>query len=398
MTCPQPKQEALSHAIEYLSADAGVWAILAREPLLDNDFPDTSDIDLMVVAEVNELLPERLHLTSLPDSTPRIDVIRLPERMLDECDELARMGLVPHRLLSSGIVHDKTGQLEDQLDALRRKMYEPQIQAERIKGFLEMGFYTVREIGVTWDFPALALFWLHVGHAACLAAMSDGAHRSCPNVYTRPLNYCRELEELYGMELVHPFIEALHLDVDPNSLIPALRRIHATVAQRFPEPDWPANMRHATRYEYRYFACQEELNWRISVAEEMARRGHCPEAVFYLRFWAYSLARLPMVYHRAQEGVDVSFMRPERAVLAELKRHCPEILDNLRDILGPPQLSVADVSLSLDMLYENRERTLTFLQSCGVQLPDLRKWQPAVRHATPSSQKFATFPSHKGEK
>jgi hypothetical protein len=389
MTTLKSAQEVLARAVEHLAARPGVSAVLVREPLLDAHYRATSDIDLMVFAEAEDLLPERLHLPDAPDAAPSIDLITLPRKTLEQPAELARKGLVPHRLLGSRLVYDRDGDVAGRLKELRLKLYEPGIHADRITGFLDMGFYTVREVGVTWDFPALALFWLHVGHAACLAAMADGLRRFCPNVYTRPFEYCRELERLCGVELVGPFVEALHLGVEPRELIAPLKRVHATVAGRFPEPEWPANMRHGTRYEYRYFGSAEELRWRVGVAEEMARRGDGPAAVFYLRFWAYSLARLPMVYQRANEGIDVSFMRPERAVRAELEKHCPEILDDLAAVLAPPRLTAPDVSRGLEMLSERRAETLSLLNSCGVELPGLRTWQPAApvpSHTPPHTQ------------
>jgi len=369
-------QDLLAHVVQQLTTDPYVSAVLVREPLLDLDFPATSDLDLMVIADVEELLPERLVNGSSHSTTP-IDVIRLPRKLLHNCEELAQMGLVPHRLLSSRLVHDKTGKIGDELETLRLKLYEPKIHAQRLTGFLEMGFYTVREIGVTWDFPALALFWLHVGHAACVAAIVDGHRQFCANVYTRPLAYCRQLEAQGCMQIVESFVQALFLDTDVESLIAPLRRMHRVVHERFPEPDWPSNMRQMTRYEYRYFGSGAELDWRISVAREMARCGNHADAVFYLRFWAYSLARLPMVYHRALEGIDVSFMRPECKVLPDLQQHCPEILEDLSAILGPPLLATTDINDSLGKLYELRELTLSFLKYHGIVLAGLRPWQPA---------------------
>ena len=104
----------------------------------------------------------------------------------------ATRGWVPHRLLTSDLVWD-CGREMTGAQEIEGHMYRATLQ-KRTGVFLEIGFQTVREIGIAWDFPALALFWLHMGHAACLAALLDGMRRLCPNVYTRPLDYLDEAE------------------------------------------------------------------------------------------------------------------------------------------------------------------------------------------------------------
>lgn len=366
----------LEYVVQALGPEAD--AVFAREPLINPDLPQTSDLDLIVFGPVDELLPQRFCFEPLSSrSMPMVDLIWLPTASLNDLENFATNGLVPHRLIGSRIVYDGTGYATRQYKKLRKVFYRPEIQHQRITGLLDMGFLTVREIGVTRDFPAVALFWLHMAYAACLAAMCDAARILCPNVYTRPVSYLRRLEIESQSSLEHSFVEALHLDDDPYSLIPCLERIHRQVSRRFPEPDWPSAMREATRYEYRYFIAREELNWRIKAAEEMADRNDPVSAVFYLRFWAYILARIPMVYQRAREGRDVSFVRPAEAVRPELEAHCPEILADLTRILGgQSEIDFEEVMIALEMLYAFRDETLSFLGSRSIQLPELREWKP----------------------
>jgi hypothetical protein len=367
--------ESLALAIKELGNRAE--AVFARSPLLDAHLPETSDLDLLAVADVEDFLPERLAIGTDCPATRRIDLIWLPRERLDDLRGLARLGLVGHRLLSSDVVFDHTGYATQQRSALHAEFYDPEIQAQRIGGFLEMGFLTVQEIGVTWQFPALALFWIHMAWASCLAALLDGAGTFCPNIYTRPFDSIHRAEVESQLRLEHSMIAALHLRGDIQSLVERLRRIHEVVSRSFPEPVWPDRMRQLTRYEFRYFGSRTELEWRISVAEEMSRRGSIPAAVFYLRFWAYSLARLPMVHQRALEGVDVSFVRPSRAVLPELERLCPEILDDLTLILsGDHAITTSDVTHSLDRLYVMRNQTLDFLGTHRLGFPELKTWRP----------------------
>jgi len=371
---PEAARRALGRAVRELAPRPS--AVLVRRPLVDPRTPETSDLDLLVVADVEDLFPERLVVEGETGRPVRIDLIWLPRGSLEAPAEFARNGLIAHRLLSSELVFAGDPGVAERIARIGREFRDPDIQVERIRGFLDMGFLTVREIGVTRDFPALALFWLHMAHAACLAAILDGAGRLCPNVYTRPIAHLEAAEEESGLALGHDVATALHLDVDPASLVPALRRIHETVSRRFPEPSWPRSMRIMTRHEYRYFLARDELEWRIAAAKEMARRGDGREAVFYLRFWAYALLRVPMVHRRALEGIDVSFVRPSRAVRPELERLCPEIVDDLADVLGGRHLGASDVDRALEHLLRLRERTLHGLRARGLEPKDLRPWEP----------------------
>jgi hypothetical protein len=353
-------------------------ALLLRNPAIDIRFPDTSDMDFLVLADIAEMRSERLFLQAFDGTaTMMTDLTWLPWAWVSDAEAAATRGWVPHRLLSSDLVWDSGRQVARQCQEIGRHMYRPDIQQKRTTVFLDIGYETVREIGITWDFPALGLFWLHMAHAACLAAMLDGMRSLCPNVYTRPFDYLDEVEQRTRLDLRARWIEALHLDADPKQLVPALRRAHAVVAGRFPEPDWPAGIRTGTRFEYRYWLSTEELNWRISAALEMARRGECAGAVFYLRFCAYAIARIPMVHARAGDGRDVSFLRPEQAVLPELQRLVPEIIGDLQLLfVGTRALDVHGLKRSLCMLDDFRSTTLAFLRSCGAPVPNLSAWEP----------------------
>lgn len=329
-----------------------------------------------MLAEIDDMRSERLRLTTL-NGAPRIDLTWVPWVWVSDPEVAATRGWVPHRLLSSDLVWDSGKHLARHCQQIAQFMYRPDIQQKRVGVFLEIGFQTVREIGITWDFPALALFWLHMAHSACLAAMLDGMKRLCPNVYTRPFDYLDDVERQVQPGLRCQWMEALHLDADPMQLIAALRRIHSLVTAKFPEPSWPANARPGTRYEYRYWLSPEELDWRVRVALEMVRRGDSAAAIFYLRFCAYAIARIPMVHARSREGRDVAYLRPEKAVLPELQRLAPEIIADLDLSLGGKHgTEVNTVKRSLSMLDLLRDRTVVFLHACGTPVPQLQIWEP----------------------
>jgi hypothetical protein len=96
-----------------------------------------------------------------------------------------------------------------------------------------------------------------------------------------------------------------------------------------------------------------------------------------LRFCAYAVARIPMVRARATEGRDVSFLRPEKAMLPELSSLVPEIIDDLDLILaGTRHLDVEVVKRSLSMLDIFRDNTVKYLDARGIPVPELKPWKP----------------------
>jgi len=364
---------ALREATARLAASAD--AIFVREPLVDPGCPDNSDVDLLAFGPVDDVLPERLFLRAGDAEVP-VDVIWLPTTGLDDPVGFAGRGVLPHRLSSSRAVHDPTGVAQRQARLVQEQMFQPAVQGRRIAGLLDLGFLTVQEIGITWDFPALALFWLHVAYAACLAVIADATRTLSPNVYSRPLDYTRSLEQLTGLSLTEPYVEMLRLGQEPETLVPALRRLHASVS-RFPEPAWPAGAKSSTRYEYRYFGARPELEWRIRAAAEMSRRGNPANGVFYLRLMAYALARIPGVHADSMRGETPAFLRPPRAIRAELEALCPEVVGDLGFILGGPEPpDVAQVKQALGALSALRRQALAFVHSRGIVLPSLRDWVP----------------------
>jgi hypothetical protein len=348
-----------------------------RTPLVDPDLPDVSDLDFVVFSDVPELYPERLEwIDHDSDRARMIDLTWLPAAWLGDPDFLSAHGLMAHRLVASALAFGTSADALAQA-AVGERFYRPDIQQRRLAGFFEMGSLTVREIGVTWDFPALALFWLHMAHTACLAAALDGLRRLCPNVYTRPFGYLEELDAIAGVSFTSEWTRVLCLDADPPDAIAAVRRVRATVARRFPEPVWPSSMRATTRFEYRYWLGREESEWRIRLAEEMLGHGQDAAALHYVRFLAYALARAPMVHARAAEGRDVSYLRPEKAVRSDLAQLCPEILDDLEIVLaGTPTPSVTTVERGLVSLQAFREHVVDILRDHGAPVPVLTPWTP----------------------
>ncbi len=351
--------------------------LLIRDPAVDPRCPDSSDLDFVVLADIAKMRSERLSLVAAGAGPVLADLTWLPWGWVVNPEDAATRGWVPHRLLSSNVVWDEGREIATLCDAIAQHMARPEIQSRRVAVFLDTGFQAVREIGITWDFPALAMFWLHMAHAACLAALADGLHMLCPNIFTRPFDHLDRVELKGHRGLRLRWTEALRLDDELEPLVERLLRCHSLVSRRYPEPCWPASIGEGLRCEYRYWLSPQELAWRICVARELARRGDSAAALFYLRFCAYAVARLPVVHARALEGISVSLLRPEKAMLPDLQRLAPEIIDDLGLMLaGHRALQASDVRLSLADTLNFRDRVCASLIAQGVPVASLKTWAP----------------------
>lgn len=356
----------------------------------DDDQRVDADRDLLVFDdEADDLWVQR---RSAEDGRT-LDLLRLPAALLDQPLRLAAMGLITHRLLDSELVFDRDGRGEPLLRELRRSCWDGEAPSTRIASFLEMGWLTVREVGVTRDWPALALFWLAMAHAAALAAMLDALRQPCPNVYTRPLSWARRLKALADIDLGPSLLPLLRPGADLNASVQALRGMQGYLRKHCPEPTWHAAMRSSTRWEYRYWCQGAELEERIGAAQALDRAGEPEAAAHYLRYTAYSLIRVAMLHQRALEGWPrhIPFIRPETEVLPDLHQHHPALLP-LADILLPPA-SAADLAAALESVACVQSQTLALLRARGLDPADTRPWRPFQAVAAGSPDAGAYRPS-----
>lgn len=364
-------------AIERAIAHDGEQAVAihVRKPLSDRFTPRVYDVDLMMFAPLPAFRPERRHAAGPHDRA--LDIVWYPQSLLQQPEALAQLGLAAHRYMASEAVHDPQGLSATCSAAMQACFHRADIRSARWNVFLDVGWKTVREIGISWDFPELARFWLHMATASCVAFGLDGLGGFCPNVFTRPLLHLDEIEARTGLSLRAEVIDTLGLGQAPVPAIEALRRIHHVVSRRFAEPSWPDAMRGLTRAEYAYTIADDELAFRIAVARDMLAHGQPESALHYLRFWAYSLARIPMIHARAAEGVDAAFLQPETAVLPDLLAHCPEIVDDLRLVLaGGERVDAPQVQRGIASVVRLRDTLAGELRRRGLALDPLPEWAP----------------------
>ncbi|MED5619112.1 hypothetical protein [Ideonella sp. BN130291] len=360
------------------------WACLPLEQLLvapgepERAHRRAADFDAVFFdADATELQVQR---RIGPRPFPTIDLIRLPPTLLQDPAAVARMGLIAHRVVMAGALCPGSA-----ADVLQRgvlaQWQQPGPRGARVAGFLEMVRLTVREVGAAADCPPLARFFLHMAHAALMAAALDAAAQTCPNVFTRAPLYAQAAGERLGVPLQHTLPAALGLLGSPAAMEAPLLQLQRLARRRCPPPAWPAAMRDGTRSEFAYWRAPAEITSRIAAARVMAAEGDAPAAVFYLRYAAWSLVRLAMVHRRAVEGHahHVSFIRPECAVLPDLlAHHAPLVEPWLAVFDGDNDCDAAATEAALSHLLALREPMAVHLARCGlaIELPEWRPWRP----------------------
>lgn len=354
-------------------APASRAAAFLREPEHDDDAREQGDMDLLVFDDdIDELLVQRV----VGADGASLDLLRLPGALLADRPRLAGMGLITHRLLTARPVFDRDGAGSAVLQQVRDLASTPAARQARIASFLEMGALAVREVGVTGDWPALARFWLHMAQAAALAAACDSRGHWCPSVYTRPHRAALAAEAWLGRPVVASLDDSLGLHVDPAAVADALRVLHALVRQACPEPRWPDAMPQATRWEYRYWSSPAELQERLDAAQAMAAQGRRAQAVFYLRYTAYSTLRLAMLHQRALEGWPrpIPFLRPETEVRPDLDAHLPQAVPLADAVFGGA--SADDLAHALQVTQALHAAVVDDLSQRGDAPASPRAWRP----------------------
>ena len=107
-----------------------------------------------------------------------------------------------------------------------------------------------------------------------------------------------------GCDLEQPFKANLYLETKPSPSLKALKRIHDIVSSRcFAQK--PPNVRFRTSGHYTYSISSLEFEYRQTVIEALISNGDYMNANFYLRFWAYSLSRCPIVLEEALDRARI---------------------------------------------------------------------------------------------
>ena len=307
-------------------------AVLVRKPILDEDCPEVSDVDLISVWEKPEELPERITVESRIGRV-FVDVLWVPVSKIFDPYEAASYKTLPHLLLNYEYLWARSETVKPIIDSVRLNAFEKEVWSRRIRHQLGFGDAAFEEAQKNLNYPPGALFYLQTAHAYYVIALADCLKRSTMSLLTRPVTKLRQIDAEIHSGFEPLLRKNLHLDVEPSASLVALRRVFNAVAARCAGRQLlGVNMR--VRGHYNYSISPLELEYRELVAKALIARGDYGNANFYLRFWAYSLSRCPVVLEEARQGRNPSFYVPFEPFKESVLAACPEILDDMTIILG----------------------------------------------------------------
>ena len=344
--------EAVAKAAPLLEPES--LCLLRRNPIADEECPEVSDVDIVSIWERPEECPERMTV-EVPSGRVFVDILWVPvSKMLDPVDAASYKILV-HLLLESETVWMRTPELINPIiENIKLNAYEKPVWERRLGQQLQFGDAAFQEARKNLDFPPAALFFLQTAHAYYLMALADCLKESTMGLVSRPMQKLRTMAGRTGSGL-EPLIGAnLHLGSDPSASVEALERVHRRVSARCSDRN-PKGVSGRTQAHYVYSLSPLELEYRKAVANALIRRGDMANANFYIRFWAYSLSRCPVVLEDARLGRNPSFYVPFAGFRESLRVACPEIVEDMELILGG-QVTKAEAEESVAGTVEFRRR------------------------------------------
>ena len=333
--------EAVGKAVDMLKPRS--LCVLSRKPLRDEDCPEVPEIDVLSVWNRTEEYPQRMTVsTSL--GRVYLDVLWVPVSAMIDPLEAAGYRTLPHLFLESEMAWSKPAFIGPLIDEIRANAYEKGVWERRLGSQLAFGDSALQEAKRNLGYPPGALFFLQTAHAYYMTALGDALMMSVTSLMSKPMTKLRRMDAATDSSLEELLSANLHLDLEPSASIDALKRVHGAVSARC-SPHPVRGMSERTWGHYEYSLSGLELEYRLAVAEALSRRGDFANANYYLRFWAYSLARCPVVCREAAEGRNPNFYVPFRAFEESLSEACPEIIEPVGLILG--DVSRGEVEKSL---------------------------------------------------
>jgi hypothetical protein len=324
--------EAVEEASHRMGADG--LCVLRREPLVDEECPEVSDVDVVSIWRREYELPERATVET-PIGRVFVDTLWIPaSEMLDPL-AAASYKMLPHLLRESVTVSSRSEAIASMIENIKLGMHERAAWERRIGEQVNFGDAALHEASRNLDFPPAAIFFLQTAHAYYLMALADSLKESVMSILTRPMAKVRRMSAETGIGLEQLLTSNLRLGGrDPGASLDALERVHAAVSRVTDPGRDPRIMGERARGHYLYSISPLELEYREAVARALIKRGDHENANFYLRFWAYSISRCPVVFEDARRGRSTSFYVPYRPFKESVEATCPQIMEDMGLIFG----------------------------------------------------------------
>jgi len=360
-------KEAMNEASRLLEPNS--IGVLCRRPLIDEDCQEASDVDLLSIWDRSEECPERMAVAA-PSGRVFVDVLWIPMGAMFDPVESASYRMLPHLLLESEEIWIRSRPAATLIDQIRLNAHKKGPWERRIGSQIGFGDEALREARRNLDFPSASIFYLQTAHSYYIMALADSLRQSVMGLQTHPMTKLRKMMAGINASLEKLITSNLHLGADPSPSLVALGRLYDAVSARCASQR-PQVMNPRARGHYAYTISHLELGYREAVAEALIRRGDNANANYFLRFWAYSLSRCPIVLEEARNGRNPSFYVPYEPLKRSLLTVCPEIIDDLALILGG-EITRAEAEESIKGTFTFRRSVLNTIEGRGL-LPNLHQ-------------------------
>ena len=219
------------------------------------------------------------------------------------------------------------------VEKVRLNMHERGAWEKRIGEQINFGDAALKEATRNLDFPPAALFFLQTAHAYYLTALADCLKQSVMSLLTRPMAKVRRMSAETGFGWRRWSRPTSTWKQTPR---PRSRRLSGCMPPRPPRGSprqfqapwrkdaWPLPLLHLPA----------GAGVQGGGRKGPRGKGDHANANFFLRFWAYSLSRCPVVLEEARQGRETSFYVPFRPFKESVQAACPEILDDMETIFG----------------------------------------------------------------
>jgi hypothetical protein len=338
--------------------------VLVRRPLLDEDCPEVSDVDLISIWEKQEEMPERIAVQTI-QGRKFIDILWIPASKVFDAEEAASYKILPHLLLEYENLWMRSDAVRNVIENVKQHTYDPEVWAARIHHQINFGDAALEEAKRNLSFPPVALFFLQTAHSYFAMALADSLKRSTMSLLTRPYTKIKKMAAETNTDLERLMRTNLHVGDDPTNSLIALRRVFEKVAIKCAGRQLRGTYMR-TRGHFEYSLSPLELEYRELVARTHIQHGDFANANHYIRFWAYSLSRCPVVLEEARQGRKPSFYVPFEPFKESVNATCPEILDDLTTILGG-EITIQEAENAISGTVSFRNIVTSLIQIKGIK-------------------------------
>ena len=172
--------------------------VLVRKPLLDEDCPEVSDVDLISIWEKQEEMPERIAVQT-KQGRKFIDILWIPAAKVFDAEEAASYKILPHLLLEYENLWMRSDAVRNVIENVKQHTYDLEVWAARIHHQINFGDAALEEAKKNLAFPPAALFFLQTAHSYFTMALADSLKRSTMSLLTRPY----DKNQTYGSRNEH---------------------------------------------------------------------------------------------------------------------------------------------------------------------------------------------------